>query len=183
MPEPAKPNRYELPVSSMVGAMLVVLAVIGAFVAWRALNRDNEGVRTPTVDYSGWVRAGRTDGRLQIVVPTPMPKGWRATSASYTAGVSPHWHLGVLTSGNEYVGIEEGIASVGSMVHQYVDPNAQHGKPVTIHGVRWQTWTDSGGDYAVVRHLKAPKGTYPETLLVVGSAAPAQVRSYAASLR
>lgn len=167
----------------MVGAMVVVLCVVAVYAGWQALNGDDDQVQTPTVDYSSWVRAGRAEGRLQIMVPASMPNGWRATSASYTSGISPHWHLGALTADNHYVGIEEGLEPVRAAVHQHVDANARRARSVVIGGQTWQAWTDSGGDYAVARQLRAPKGHARETLLVVSSAPPARVRSYVASLR
>lgn len=182
MAGPRNPNRYELPLSNMVGAMVVVLLVVGAFVGWRALNRDNSGVRVQPVDYSGWLKAAEQDHRLRAVTPHPLPHGWEATSASYRSGVSPHWHLGVLTPDQQYLGIEEGLAPASEQVAEYVDANAQRGPDVRVGGVTWRTWSDSQGDHALVRSFPAPRGDIPETLVVVGTAPIAQIRAYAASL-
>ncbi|MGN6252042.1 MAG: DUF4245 domain-containing protein [Marmoricola sp.] len=182
MAEPRKPNRYELPVGNMVGAMVVVLLVVGAFVGWRALNRDNSGVAVQAVDYQNWLRAARDDHRLQTLVPHPLPAQWEATSASYRAGVSPHWHLGVLTPDRQYIGIEEGLTPAQEQVSQYVDANAQRGPVVTIDGQAWRSWTDAGGDHAFVRSFPAPRGGVKETVVVVGTAPVATIRSYVASL-
>ena len=38
---------------------------------------------------------------------------------------------------------------------------------MTIDGATWQTWTDSGGDYAVTRTVKARDGS-AQSVLVVG---------------
>jgi uncharacterized protein DUF4245 len=179
---PRTPNRYELPWTSMVGALAVVIAVVAAFVVWRAVNRDNSVEPTPTVDYQSWLKAARSDGRLVGVAPTALPRGWRPTSARYDSGVSPHWHLGLLTAHRQYVGLEEGLDPLDDQVHRFVDDNASRGRDVVLDGVKWQTWTDSGGDYAVVRQQPAPKGDVQETVLVVGSASPAEVRSLAESL-
>lgn len=185
MPErpPPTPNRYQLPITSMVGAMLVVVGVVAAFVVWRSLNSDNAAVPVPTVDYQSWVRASQQDNRLVTLVPSALPTGWRATSASYNSGVSPHLHIGLLTADAKYVGLEEGIDSMNQQVQQYVDENAKPGPDVKAGGYTWKTWTDSGGDYALGREVKAPQGSYPQTVLVVGSAPAAQVREFAASLR
>jgi hypothetical protein len=150
---------------------------------WRSLNSDNEAVPVPTADYQSWVRASHQDGRLVTLAPPSLPEGWRATSASYNSGVSPHLHIGVLTADAKYIGLEEGIDSIDQQVQQYVDQNAKPGPSVKVGGHTWKTWTDSGGDYALGRQIKAPQGKYPQTVLVVGAAPAAQVREYAASLR
>lgn len=183
MSAPRNPNRYELPLSNMVGAMVVVLLVVGAFVGWRALNRDNSGVGVQAVDYRAWLKAAVQDHRLAAVAPPSLPSGWTATSASYTSGVSPHWHLGVLTPDRQYVGIEEGLAPADEQVSQYVDANATRGPAVSIGGHRWQTYTDARGDHAFVRSFAAPRGGVTETLLVVGSAPVSQIRQYLLTLR
>lgn len=168
---------------NMAGAMVAVLGVIALFIGLRALSSNNHPVSTPTVDYKGWLRSVHQEGRLHGYVPNTMPRHWRATSASYRPGADPHWHLGVLAPGGKYVGIEEGLDSPKTEVHQAVEGGVTPSKPVTFAGHRWKTWTGADGDYAVARRVRAPKGKRPETLLVVGTGSPAQVRSFAASLR
>ena len=177
------PNRYQLPLISMVGAMVVVLAFIAVGRVWRAVTHSDRGVAVQAVDYQGWLKSAKQDGRLHGFAPSALPDGWRATSAAYTPGTAPHWHLGVLTADEQYVGLDESLAPLDDMVDSYLSDSAKRGKDVTVDGIVWQTWTDSQGDYALARTLKAPKGKYPEHVLVGGSAAPTQVRSYAASLR
>ena len=60
---------------------------------------------------------------------------------------------------------------------------AKRGADVTIAGQVWQSWTDTRGDYALARSFPAPKGKFPEQILVGGSATPTQIREYVASLR
>ncbi|HEX7738148.1 MAG TPA: DUF4245 domain-containing protein [Marmoricola sp.] len=177
------PNRYQLPLISMVGAMAVVLAFIAIGRIWRVATHSDQGVAVQTVDYQGWLKSAKQDGHLHAYAPHPMPKGWRATSASYVAGAVPRWHLGVLTDDKQYVGLDESLQPLTQMVDTYLSDNAKRGTDVTVDGVSWQTWTDSRGDYALARTFKAPKGKYPEHLLVGGSASPSQVRTYAAALR
>ena len=79
----------------------------------------------------------------------------------------------------KYVGVEEARTSIKSLVEEHVDADAQRGKDVTIGAEKWQSWTDAGGDYAVARVVRGPKGA-EESVLVVGSAPAAQVRGVAA---
>ena len=173
--------RYQRTSGGLVGAMIVTVVFVVGFVALRGFVRDNDATPVRTVDYQSWVKSGRADGKLAVYVPTPLPKGWEATSASYETGTQPAWHLGLLTAGRKYVGVEEARASTKDLVDEHVDPDATQGKDVQIDGVTWQTWRDVGGDYGLVRSLKGPDGEQ-ESVLVVGSAPESQVRDLAASL-
>ena len=44
-------GRYQRSFAGMIGALLITLVVIGAFVAFRALNRDELERRPEAVDY------------------------------------------------------------------------------------------------------------------------------------
>ncbi len=171
--------RRQRPVASMVIAMVVATVVA---VGWYYLGRPDESTRpVKTEPWATWVKAGRADGKLVVMAPEELPSDWRATSAKYVTGVSPHWHLGMLTDNNKYVGVEESREGTEDLVHQYVDENATQGEDVNVGGQTWQVWTDAGGDYALIRTLAAPDGEQ-ERLLVVGSAADAEIRDFAASL-
>ncbi len=165
-------------------ALFAMAVAVFVAVGWYYLSRPDESVRPvkaiPAADWAGWVRTARADGKLVTYVPDPVPSGWRVTSARYETGVSPHWHVGMLTPG-KYVGVEESRASTEDLVGQFVDENATQGKDVTVDGTTWQTWTDSGGDYALVRTTKAPDGQQ-QRVLVYGSAPDAEIRDLAASL-
>lgn len=171
-----------LPWTNMIGAMAILLVVVIGAWALGNVGSGDDGKPPATVDYTGWLKSGRQDGQLRMFAPDPMPSGWRATSASYQTGVAPHWHLGMLTGKDGYVGIEEEVASPRSMVHEYVDQDATRGSRVSVAGHIWRSYRDSGGDYALVREVPAPQGSEPETLLVVGSAPPAVVKSFVAGL-
>lgn len=165
----------------MSGIVALAVALVAA-IGWYYLGRPDESQRpVQTVEWKPWVKAGRADGKLQMVAPTALPSGWRATSAGYRSGVSPSWHLGMLTDGGKYVGVDEARDTVADLVEQYVDDNATRGADVEINGVTWQTWTDAGGDYALATTVDGPGGDQ-ENVLIGGSAPDAQIRSFAGSL-
>jgi hypothetical protein len=187
-PEPVSPGggsagggRYQRSSGGLIGALIVTVGVVVAFVLFRALTSDDEPTPVRAIDYSASVQGARTDGKLTVLAPDRLPLGWKATSATYTRGVSPTWHLGLLTGDSKYVGIEEARASIENLVEEHVDENAQRGKDVTIGTGKWQTWTDPDGDYAVARALDGPKGA-EESVLVVGTAPERQVRQLAGAL-
>ncbi len=160
--------------------VVTVLAVI-AFVAIRSVTTDNEPTPVRSVDWTAMLRAGRADHKLLVMAPTTLPRGWKATSADYQTGMSPTWHLGLLTDGRKYVGVEEARGGVQDLVDEHVDPDATQGKDVTIDGQTWQTWRDAGGDYAVSRSLEISGEVY-ESWLVVGTAPEGTIRDFAGSL-
>lgn len=177
-----KPNRYELPLSNMVGAMAVVLVFVLAFVLVRALSRDNSSVQPEAVKYLPIAAQGRADGRIAVWAPPSLSKGWTATAARYDTGTNPHWHLSA-TDGNHYLGVEEGIDGLAAELHLALQGTPMSAGKVEISGVTWSVYTDTEGNYALARSMPSKTPRYPETLVVVGTTSPAQVRAYAASLR
>jgi len=166
----------------MVGAMVVVLLFVLAFVIFRALNRDNSTIHPEAVDYQPIAAAGRADGRIDVWAPKTLPKGWAATAARYDTGANPHWHLSA-SDGKHYLGIEEGIDGLAAELQRATQGTLVPAGSVEISGVTWSVYTDSQGDYAVARAMPSKTPRYPETLVVVGTTPPAEVRAYAASLQ
>ena len=173
--------RYQRSNGGLLGAMIVTVVAVLAFAGIRALTSRNDETPVRSVDYTAMLRAGRAEHKLLMWAPSTLPTGWRATSASYSTGVSPSWHLGLLTDGSKYVGVEEARLSVEELVKDKVDKDAEQGPDVTIDGKTWQSWTDPQGDYAVSRSLKV-NGTPEESWLVVGSAPDAEIREFAGTL-
>ncbi len=180
-PAAARGARYERTPGGLVGAMLVTVLAVLAFVAFRAVTTDKEPTPVRAVDYTSALASARADQRLVVLAPERLPLGWQATSATYTRGVLPTWHLGLLTDDAKYVGVEEARASIADLVDEHVDPDADRGPDVTIAGETWQSWTDSGGDYAVARALGSGEPT-AEAVLVVGTASEDEIRDFAGTL-
>jgi hypothetical protein len=161
--------------------MIVTVLAVVAFVAFRAIFSDTDPTPVRAVDYTATVKTARAEDELLVLAPPQLPVGWKATSATYTSGVKPAWHLGLLTDDGSYVGVEESRDSIEELVEEHVDPEARRGEDVTINGRTWQTWVDDGGDYAVARSLRAG-GRLVESWLVVGTAPEAEIRDFAGSL-
>ena len=178
----ARGGRHQRSSGGLVGAMIVTVVLVLAFVAFRSIFRENPETPVRAVDWKIQVKAGTADRKLAMLAPTALPTGWKATSASYDTGSSPAWHLGLLTASRKYVGIEEGRSSVEDLVAEHVDVNAVKGKQVQLGGQAWQQWTDSGGDYGLSRTLTGPD-RQQESVLVVGSAADADIRQLVDGLR
>ena len=171
-------GRYQRSVAGLVGAMLVILAVIIAFVVLREINRNDPASPVRAIDYSRDADFARGQAEIEVLAPASLPAGWRATTARYVPGAAEHWHLGMLTADDRYVGLEQSAESAEAMVEQHVDEDATRGDPVAVAGAEWTTWRDDGGDLALVRQ---DAGT---TTLVVGHEVDADVLAdFVASLR
>lgn len=176
-PGPRPPRTF----GAMAGALVFLLLVVLGWVGFRALTSDKEPTPVRTVDWAAWVKAGRAEQQLALFAPASLPAGWRATSVEYTGGAEAQWHLGMLTDRGKYVGVEESRASTEKLVEQYVDEDAVRGEDVTVAGETWQTWTDAGGDFALVRSVAVGGAAY-ESVLVGGSAPEAVVKDFTATL-
>ncbi len=172
-------GRYQRSFSGMIGAMLVVVVLIVAFVLFRAVNRNDASVDPERVDYLATVRGVAEGGGDPVPYPPSLPGGWFATDASF--GQDGGWRLSLLTDEDEFVGVRQSRAagSVDDLVATYVDEAADEGEPVILDSPlagSWRTFTDDGGDYAVVAE------TDGSIVLVVGTAPDEEIRDLAASL-
>ena len=157
----AQAGRYQRSSTGMVGALLVLLTVVLGFVAFRELNRADLERPVSTVDYRAIARDSQEQASFDLLVPSRLDPGWRATSARFDSG---NWHLGLLTGEDRYVGLEQSTRPLRTVVATYVAENAVRAGEVTVAGEAWQVWDADDGDQGLVR---AQGGV---TTLVVGTA-------------
>ncbi len=161
--------------SGLIGALLVSLALIGCFFAFSFFQRGSSTDPAPTVDYTSVLAQARSQAPFPVLAPTSLPAGWRATSVEWSgSGPEKAWHLGLLTSQDAYVGLEQGNAITQTFVTEHTRAN-EPGAPVQIAGQTWQTLT-SGNETALVL---AGDGV---TTMVTGTASESQLVAFAASL-
>ncbi|QNN51678.1 DUF4245 domain-containing protein [Nocardioides mesophilus] len=171
-------GRYQRSATGMVGAMIVLIAVVGGFVTLRELNSTDPPSPVRDVDYAKVAQFARKQATFDLVAPAALAPGWRATTVDYVDGVKPRWHLGMLDAEGRYVGLEQSGSSVSSMVETYVDEAAVRGKPVRVGGQTWSRWSDAGGDVAIVRDAG------DTTTLLVGDEVPVEeLATFATTLR
>jgi len=167
-----RPARYPRTANGLVGSLLVTVLFIGAFVAFRALNRENLEVRPEPVDYLAQVSALQERG-VDVVYPADLPEGWIATSAHFIPGDDPAFGVGLLTDDEEFVGVRQEDAPVEQLLATYVDDEATEGEELVVTGSvarTWRSFRDAGGDGAYVATLG------DEEVLVYGSAGAADLR-------
>lgn len=173
-----QPGRYQRSFSGLAAALVVLVAFVVVLVVLQKItNAAGSPNPAPAVPYAKAAKYARQQAHLHLLAPPSLPKGWRATSVRYVDGPDEHWHLGVLTAHDQYVGLEQGHGPVRALVNKYVDPQARRLKPATIDGASWTVWSDSGGDLGFCRR----QGN--TTTLVVGTADRATLTGYLASLR
>jgi hypothetical protein len=145
-----QPGKYQRSFSGLVGAMVVLLLVVGAFVVFRGVFRSDAEVPVRAVDYQRTQSFAQEQIDFALLAPETLPAGWRATSVRFVPD-PPRWHVGVLTDEDRYIGLEQSRSSEEKMVETYVDRDALRGEPVQAAGETWRTWTDEGGDIALTR--------------------------------
>ena len=158
--------------------MIVLVAVVAAFVVFRDVNRNDPPSPVRAIDYAQDAAFARREAGFDVLAPASLPAGWIATTARYVDGRAEAWHLGLLTDEQRYVGLEQSTAPAASMVAEHVDPNAVEDEPVTVGGEQWSAWSDDGGDLALVREDGG------STILVVGhDVSSAELAAFVSSLR
>jgi Protein of unknown function (DUF4245) len=173
-----QPSRYQRSTSGMVGALLVTVLVILAFVGFRAWTSTNVEARPQHVDYLAQIGFAQQAG-ADLVYPASLPGGWYVTRVDYSPGRRPELGLSMLTPGNEYAGLQESPLTVPELLTTYVDGDPTSGAPVTLDSgvvTRWETWTDSGGDTALTAQW------HHQSLMVFGSASRSDLEALASTL-
>lgn len=171
-------GRYQRSSAGMIGAMIVTLLVTIAFVAFRALNRDELSVDPEAVDYLQTVEALQQGNDLEPAYPATLPEGWMARRAVFAAN-NLAWELDVLTDKKKYIGLRQAELSEKDLIQKYVDPEGVPASEITLAGAvasTWQVWTVDNDDVAYTTELG------DEHLLVFGAAGAKQVKAFAASL-
>ena len=148
-------SSYQRSASGLVGALLVTLLVIGAFVAFRALNRDELEVGPEAVDYREQAGLAQAAG-LDVVYPRNLPEGWQATNVEVAPGERPVWGVSLLTETERYIGIRQEDDQLDDLLATYVDEDVRARPDARVDGSvaeRWQLFEDDGGDLAYAAEL------------------------------
>ena len=167
-----RPARYPRTANGLIGSLLVTLLVIGAFVAVRALSREELEVKPEPVDYRATVESLQQGGST-VVYPADLPDGWIATSVHVVPGDDPAFGVGLLTDDGEFAGVRQEDAPLDDLLATYVDDEATEEEELTVRGSvarTWRSFTDSGGDRAYAATLG------DDEVLVYGSASAGDLR-------
>ena len=168
-----QPGRYSRSFGGLIGSMLVLVVGLLAFVGLRSLTSDNEPLEVGPIDYREVVGQVQDAGG-DLVYPTSLPQGWRATNVDFRPGPSPTFELSMLTDDGQYVGLREEDAPLRELLSAYVDESTTSAPGLDIaDGVarRWDGYRDAGGDTAYAASVG------DREVLVFGSASPDQLEA------
>jgi hypothetical protein len=148
----------------MVGAMIVSVVVILAFVVVRGLLRDDLEVERDSVDYLPQVADFQQGAPYRIAYPPELPEDWRVTEVGFDDAVGLTWSIDLLTDDDQYVGVRQTRGSAARLLDEFVDGQRIPGDELPLGGLAetWESSSDAGGDHAVIAKVR---GTW---LLVFG---------------
>lgn len=173
------PGRYQTSMGGMVGAMIVLVVCLLAFVAFREASREVPETKPEAIDWQDSVAAAADAGH-PVVAPGALPTDWIATSITFSPTTPPTFGLGMLTDDGRFVGLRQEDERRDDLLETYVDDEPIEGDPVEVGGEfagEWMSWTDEGGDTALMLQRDA------DVLLVYGSAPLEDIVALASSLR
>lgn len=173
-----QPSRYTRSFNGMIGALVVTVVFVLAFVGWRALFRGEADSVVPSVEWQESVELADQAG-FAVVRPSELPEGWQATSVDLVAVGDQRWGLGVLTDADDFIGIRQQDTSIDELVRSYVDEDAVEGEDAEVDSdvtSTWQTWSDDGGDHGFATEIG------DESLLVYGSAPVEEIEAFIGTL-
>lgn len=169
-----QPGRYQRSTAGLIGAILITLAVIIAFVVFRSVFRDQVEQEPEPVDWQASVGFAQESG-TEIVYPRSVPDSWTATSVDLDPGDPPAWGLGFLTGDTLFVGLRHEDASLDDLLETYVEEKTAELRELEEQQLdsdvasTWQVFEDTGGDRAYAAEVG------DRVVLVYGSAPAADL--------
>jgi hypothetical protein len=160
-----------------LGLIAVIVAVSLIFVP--GLLHPSKSQRFPAAPYSDYVTGFHEISGRAALAPRPVPKGWYANAGALSGTrTTAHLHIGWVTPGSRYAGLEESVQSPAVFVPSVL---GRRGGTVTgsvpINGTTWQTSTSSRGEQSLSTTIRGI------TVVITGNATDAQLQQLAGSLR
>ncbi len=165
----------------MVGAMLVLLLLIGTFVVGRSLLRDQTEVSPTAVDYLAAVEGAQANG-VEVYYPRSLPPGWLVTSVEIPLAPGQPWRLGMLTDEGEFVGLRQESRDASALVREQLGSETGLGDIVEVSGVELTRWREVSGKPELVGEHGLVRDLGDASLLIYGSAELAVLRGLAETL-
>ena len=160
-------GRYQRSFEGLIGAIIIIVVVVLAFVVFRGVFSDPPVQDLPEVDYREEVLGLQSNG-IDVVYPADLPEGWQATEVRYQPGERPRFELNLFTDDDDFVGIRQVEEDVDDLLEESGMEDADEADPLTgtaagdVAG-RWDAWSDTDGDHAYTTEVAG------ETVLVYGS--------------
>ena len=171
------PSRRGNPALGDIVRSVLLLAVVLVLVGWIGgwFGTDAELVQEP-VDYLAAAEGAADGATYRPLAPPELPDGWRATQATWDRGTE-HWHLGLLTGADEYVGVEQATGlDADDLLATYAD-GADPAGQVELASRRWRLFTDDAAGRTTL--VRSDAGV---ALLVTGSIAQDELAGFVETL-
>jgi hypothetical protein len=160
------PGKYKRSAQGLAVSLVVTVVAI-VVVTWAmGLFRNETEIAPEQVDHLEAIEGVQTSG-ARPVYPAELPEGWIATGVDVEPGESPAYGIKMLTDAEQFVGIRQEDASVGTLLATYVDEETQPADGYSTGSSvaeEWEGYTDEGGDTAYAAEVG------DDVVLVYGSA-------------
>ncbi len=174
---PRVPSSRGNPASGDIIRSVLLLAVVVVLVGWIGgwFGSDARLEQEP-VDYVDVAGQAADGASYRPLVPAELPDGWRATQATWDPGTE-HWHLGLLTDDDDYVGVEQATGlGEDDLLATYAE-NADPAGQVELAGRPWRLFTDDTNDRTTLARSDAGVA-----VLVTGGVAQDELAAFVESL-
>ncbi|MGH3712741.1 MAG: DUF4245 domain-containing protein [Micromonosporaceae bacterium] len=173
-PSPATSPSERRP-RDLVWSLAVLLVPIGlVLLFFQYVGGDQE---VTVVDPAPAIAEARTAG-LAVAVPGELPDGWKPTSAvTRTQSGTVTLRIGYVSPSGGFVQLVESDADAAGLLRQELGGGKRPDGVAEIGGASWQTYPGREKERALV--LTEPR----RTILVLGQAPEAELRTLAAALR
>jgi len=173
---PAPSRRGNPALGDIVRSVLLlalVLVLVGWFGGW--FGSDARLEQEP-VDYLEVVDQAADGATYRPLAPADLPAGWRATQATWDPGTE-HWHLGLLTDDDVYVGVEQATGlDEDDLLATYAEDATPAGQ-VELASRRWRLFTDEADDRTTL--VRSDAGV---AVLVTGGVGQDELAAFVESL-
>ncbi|MEO9325697.1 DUF4245 family protein [Nocardioides sp. C4-1] len=174
-------GRYQRSFEGLIGAIIVTVLGVVAFVVFRGFFSDPPEQDVPDVDLAAEVLNLQQNG-ADLVYPATLPEGWKATRVEPTPATrdqGPRYDINLFTRDDEFVGIRQADQDAAAMLADAGVDDVRTADPLTGVGdlaPTWDGWSDPDGDHAFTASLGE------ETVLVYGAVDPDELADVVARL-
>jgi hypothetical protein len=160
----------------MLRSLLVLLLILAGLWGVKTLVSPEDAAQpVRAVDYRGQLTAAQEVADYPVLAPRGLGPRWVPTSVDVRrSGRALNWHLGFLSPGREYVGLEQGDLEPQQLMSRYVGRLRPAGA-LTVAGEPWRLYRGET-DTALVQHNRGV------VTIVVGTAPTDVLARFARSL-
>ncbi|WP_313896262.1 DUF4245 domain-containing protein [Streptomyces sp. YIM 98790] len=179
---PAAPGR---PATKTVRDMMLSMAVImaGVLVLFLVQPFENPGGRAvPTVDFQVEANTAARAAPYRLLVPEPLPEGWRPTSARYDRDgeYGATWRLNLTDEDEQYAALAQADGPAEPFVAWLTEEARATGESRTVGSREWAV--HAGDKYHALVSLAGPGSPDAPVTVLTGTVSPDRLAELAAAL-